>query len=212
MLLKQKNIFSVFSTGLIFIMASYPWISSGFFVPSVSLCVEKTGLTEAECEEKLKNFGQLSTQQKLEMKNEVLGGKAADKNSATGTRQDNSSNKTTNNSVTIQERSEKAQEIRNKRKEQFAQVAGKAEKIRDFLRSKRVDVAEIEKNIETFKEKYAQVLGAYDAYAELSEADLTGNAAPSALKIRKALDDLIVFYRTTLRESMHRQLINISNE
>ena len=215
MILKRKNIFLVLIFCIIFIMTSYPLISSGFGIPSVGLCVEKTGLTEKQCQEKMKNFGNMSSQEKVEMKNKIMGNTVSDNYNATSPK--NSTAEVVDNSVIIENKIKKARRIKIEKENQFAQILEKVQKITDFLQSKNSDVSEIEKNINTFNEKTLNVVGAYDKYIELLKENrntdvVTQDAAQEARKMTgRLIGELVVFSRTTLQENLRLQLINVSN-
>lgn len=207
-------------------MAIGPLSAFGFAIPSVSLCVEKTGLTEKECQEKMKNFGSMSSEQKMEMKNEIMGDKGNDGSDAGNPNAGTPSVENPKQSVTIMHdgsdavmaRIEKVQKIKTERKEQFSSISEKMAKVTDFLKRKNSDVSDIEKNIDIFEKKCSDVLDSYDAYASSLEGSMgIGSSAVRTVRseeyvaIARLTGDLMDFYRTTLRESLKSQLTNASD-
>lgn len=207
-------------------MAIDPLSAFGFALPSVSLCVEKTGLTEKECQEKMKNLGSMSSEQKMEMKNEMMSDKGSDGSDAENPSAGSPSAENPKQSVTmipdgsdvIVARIEKVQKIKTERKEQFSDISEKMAKVTDFLRRKNSDVSDIEKNIDIFEKKCSDVLNSYDAYVSSLEGSMgIGSSAARAARpeeyaaIGRLTGDLMDFYRTTLRESLKSQITNASD-
>ncbi|MGW8185551.1 MAG: hypothetical protein ACWGHO_05595 [Candidatus Moraniibacteriota bacterium] len=215
MSLKIENISLLFTTCLISIMASYPLISFSFGIPSVDLCMEKTGLTEEQCQEKMKNFGDMSLQEKIEMKNELMGNAAKDISSSTDLK--NSAAKIIDNSVVIESKIKEVQRIKIDKEEKFAQILEKALKIKDFLQSNNVDVSGIEKDISMFNEKSSNVIGAYDKYIRLLKESQNTGISTSKMEqqerrmIGRLTGELVVFSRIILQENLRLQIRSISN-
>lgn len=215
MLLRRENVYLIFITCLVIIMASYPLTSFSFGIPSVGLCMEKTGLTEEQCQEKMKNFGNMSLQEKVEMKNELTGNAVKDNSSATDSK--NSTNKIIDNSIVIENKIKEVQRIKTEKEKQFTQISEKVQKITDFLRSNNIDVSEIEKNTSIFNEKASNVISAYEKYIGLLKENLNTGMLTSDMAqetrrmIGRLTNELVVFSRTTLQENLRLQIRNISN-
>lgn len=214
-LLTQENIFVVICICFIMGTVIHPQISFGFGIPSVGLCMEKTGLTEEQCQEKMKNFGNMSLQEKVEMKNELTGNAAKDKPSATDSK--NSAAKTIDNPIVIENKIKKVQRIKTEKEKQFTQILEKVQKITDFLRSNNIDVSEIEKNTSIFNEKASNVIDAYEKYIGLLKENLNAGMLTSDMAqetrrmIGRLTNELVVFSRTTLQENLRLQFRSISN-
>lgn len=215
MSLKRENISLIFTTCFVIIMASYPLISFGFGTPSIGLCMERTGLTEEQCQEKMKNFGNMSLQEKMKMKNKSTDNVVKDNSSSATSK--NSTAKIIDNSIVIENKIKEVQRIKTEKEKQFTQILEKVQKITNFLRSNNVDISEIEKNTSTFDEKASNVIGAYEKYIGLLKENqntemLTSDMAQEVRKmIGRLTNELVVFSRTTLQENLRLQIRNISN-
>ncbi len=183
------------------------------FTPSVSLCVEKTGLTEEECQEKMKNFGSMSSEEKKGMRNDVTENKS--KNDTDVKDSENGAAKISDDAIAIRARIEKTQEIKINRERQFSQALEKIEKITELLKTRNIDVAEIEKNTDIFREKFSNMLGAYDEYDKLLKNGECGESLAicaterkkELIRIGELTGDLVNFYRETFRESLRAEII-----
>jgi hypothetical protein len=216
--LKRKNIFLTLVLCFALGMAVHPSASHSFGIPSVSLCMEKTGLSEGECQEKMKSFGSMSTEQKMEMKNTLTEDKSKNKTDAVGL--ENSAIKTPNDAPVIKAKFEKVQGIRRDKKEQFSQAIEKIEKIIELLKSRNVDVAAIEKNMNLFKEKSSSLTGAYDGYSKMLEDGKCSESLTACsmelkkerIRISELTSELVNFYHETLRESLSSEIMKAQTD
>ena len=161
----------------------------------------------------MKNFGSMSSEEKKGMRNDVTENKS--KNDTDVKDSENGAAKISDDAIAIRVRIEKTQEIKINRERQFSQALEKIEKITELLKTRNIDVAEIEKNTDIFREKFSNMLGAYDEYDKLLRSGECGESLAicaterkkELIRIGELTGDLVNFYRETLRESLRAEII-----
>lgn len=161
----------------------------------------------------MKSFGNMSSEEKKEMKNSVLESKS--KNDTDVKNPEKSVTKISDDTIAVKARIEKTQEIRINRERQFSQAMKKIEEITELLKTRNIGVAEIEKNNNIFKEKFSNMIGAYDEYDKLLRNGECGKSLATCaterkkeiIRIGELTSDLVNFYRETLRESLRAEII-----
>ncbi|MFA6193293.1 MAG: hypothetical protein WC726_00315 [Parcubacteria group bacterium] len=186
--------------------------------PTVDDCVERMGLSEEKCTEMIEKFKNMTPEERAKMRPQgspeggsgrppgVSGeGEIGRPPMKEGAGLGDTSN--------IDAQIEKAKNARSAREERFSQMEEKMEKIVEYLKSHDVGTTEAENNISTFREKAADVLGAYETYIaalEDSRDDNSGKITDAAReareKIRELSDDLKDFFRDTLLAKLRDQI------
>lgn len=187
--------------------------------PTVEDCVSRTGQTKAQCTEIINKFKDMSPSDAKNMKppSGATGKQMPGlKNGATPQALPNAAPDATRVVGNIDAKIERAVRMRTEKERQFLQAESRIEKIIEFLKSKGIDTAEIESNLEIFKTKATAALSAFDAHAQAltgSKTD-TSETASAAIQsaqtqIKTTITDLVGSY-STLRSSLSAAIEKIT--
>ncbi len=180
-------------------------------VPTVDDCVSRTGQTKAQCTEMINKFKNMSPSDAANVKQSSG---ATEKQVPVLKRGDSTLVKSNDavdaNQVVsnIDEKIERVIRMQAEKEQQFIQAESRIEKIIEFLKSKSIDTAETESNLEIFKTKAAAVSSSFDAYAQAlsnSKTDTSETASAAVqsaqAQIKTMIIDLVGSYGT-LRNSL----------
>lgn len=223
---KQKNSIEI----LLVVLASFiaPLVAlaaTGMGTPTVDDCVSRTGQTKAQCTEMINKFKNMSPSDAANMKPPSgATGKQMPSGGTTGQmpalKSDDATpvkpNDTTQIANDIDAKIERATRMRAEKEQQFIQAESRIEKIIEFLKSKSIDTAEIESDLEIFKTKATAVLSAFDAYAQAlgnSKTDTSETASTAVqnaqTQIKTTVADLMSSYGA-LRNSLSAAIEKIT--
>jgi hypothetical protein len=207
MQLKQKNSIKVLLVALVyFITPLVTLAATSMGTPTVEDCVSRTGQTKAQCTEMINKFKNMSPSDAANMKppSGATGKQIPVLKSGDATLvKPNDTIDTTRVASDIDAKIERATRMRTNKEQQFIQAESRVEKIIEFLKSKSIDTAEIESNLEIFKTKATAVLSSFDVYAQAlvnSKTDTSETASAAILsaqtQIKTAMTYLVGSYGT----------------
>lgn len=207
---------SVVALGMFFL----PAVSRGANAPkepTVADCVERMGFSEEKCEEMIEKFKNTTPEDRAKMRPQGSPGAGTGRPPGAkveeGERPPMKESAGLGNSVDIETQIERAEKAKSAREEKFSQMEERLEKILEYLKSQNIDISEAENNLNTLKEKAANILSAYDAYIatledsrDTNDGKLTDAAREEREKIKELSDDLKEFFRNTLLVKLRYQI------
>lgn len=226
---KQKNSIAVSLVALAsFIAPLVALAATGMGTPTVEDCVSRTGQTKEQCTEMINKFKNMSPSDVANMKppsgatgkqmpsGETTGQMPALKSGDETPVKPNNTVDTTQVANNIDTKIEGATRMRAEKEQQFIQAESRVEKIIEFLKSKSIDTAEIESNLEVFKTKATAVLGAFDGYVQALNNSKTDTSETASVAVQNAqtqikttVTDLVDSYGT-LRNSLSAAIEKIT--
>jgi hypothetical protein len=220
----KTNAGKIFVSALVLTLGIFSWplVSQGANAPkdpTVEDCVERMGLSEEKCTEMIEKFKNMTSEERAKMRPQGLPERGLGRPLGAGGEGDESGRLPMrkgaglSNVADIETQIEKAKNARSAREEKFSQMKERMEKIVEYLKAQDVGTTEAEKNISTFEEKAANVIGAYDTYIQALEDDRDNNdgeftdaAREAREKIRELSTDLRKFFRDTLLAGLRSQV------
>lgn len=188
--------------------------------PTVEDCVEHMGISEEKCIEMIEKFKNMTPEERAKIGPSQGGGppSAGGENGRSPMREPpKRENDSLGGAVDIETQIENAKSMMSAEEEKFSQMEEKMGKIVEYLKSQNVDTSEAESSINTFKEKAANILSAYDAYiAALDDSRDNNDGKPTDAmqqardKIRELSADLTDFFRDTILKSLRSQITQLA--
>ncbi|MFZ2985667.1 MAG: hypothetical protein WA083_03020, partial [Candidatus Moraniibacteriota bacterium] len=188
---KQKNSLRISFIALVsFVVPSVALAVTGMETPTVEDCVSMTGQTKAQCTEMINKFKNMSPSDVANMKppsgatgKQIPALKSGDASPA-------KPNDTARVASDIDVKIERATRMRAEKEQQLIQAESRVEKIIEFLKSKSIDTAEIESNLEILKTKATAVLNSFDAYAQALTNSKSDTSETATIGVQSAKEQI----------------------